>query len=44
MGYFYTSTGTWSTSLVFIAIVALFCALFANLAARDQKVLERQHS
>ncbi|WP_394149549.1 MFS transporter [Vibrio maritimus] len=44
VGYFYTSTGTWSTSLVFIAIVALFCALFANLAARDQKVLERQHS
>lgn len=39
-GYLFSKTNMWLASLLFIAVVALFCALFANLAARDKRVLE----
>ena len=39
IGYLHTLTGTWALPVLTIATVALLCTLFANLAARDKKVL-----
>jgi CP family cyanate transporter-like MFS transporter len=39
VGYLHTTTGTWTVPLLLIALIALFCTTFANLAARDKKVL-----
>jgi CP family cyanate transporter-like MFS transporter len=40
VGYFYTATKAWTMPLLLIAVIALFCTTFANLAARDKKVLQ----
>lgn len=40
VGYFYTATQAWTVPLLLIAIIALFCTTFANLAARGKKVLQ----
>ena len=42
IGYLHTATKSWDVPLLSIAVVALFCACFANLAARDKKVLSKR--
>ncbi|WED20778.1 MFS transporter [Vibrio sp. JC009] len=39
VGYLHTATDSWDIPLLSIAAIALLCAFFANLAARDKKVL-----
>ncbi|WP_317918235.1 MFS transporter [Vibrio sp. MACH09] len=39
IGYLYSITESWVIPLLLIATVAVFCALFANLAARDKNIL-----
>ncbi|MGR5167444.1 MFS transporter [Vibrio astriarenae] len=40
IGYLYTATAGWTVPLLLIAMVAAFCVMFCNLAARDNKVLQ----
>lgn len=41
IGYLHSTTQAWLVPLYLIAGVALFCALFANLAARENKILNQ---
>ncbi len=40
IGYLRALTGTWVVPIGLIAVLAVLCTLFANLAARDNKVLQ----